>query len=74
MAKYETSNYAQMRRCRVAQLHGEIIDERFSDATDSAFVGGYVHAIRPDLTCWPLRWTVTVEPYPMQSRSLAMAG
>ena len=74
MARYETTSYAQMRRCRMAHLHGEMIDERFSDAADSAFVNGYVHAIRPDLTCWPLRWSITVEAHPVQSRTLAMAG
>lgn len=74
MAKYETTKYAQMRRCRMAHLHGELIDERFSDDADSVFVNGYVHAVRPDLTCWPLRWTTTVEPYPVESRVLAMTG
>jgi hypothetical protein len=63
-----------MRRCRMAQLYGEMIDERFSDAADSMFVGGYVHVIRPDLACWPLRWTITVENHPVQSKALALAG
>ena len=74
MATYETTSYAQMRRCRMAHLHGEMIDERFSEASDSAYVGGYVHAVRPDLTCWPLRWTVTVETFPLQGRHMALAG
>jgi hypothetical protein len=71
LATFETTSYAQMRRCRMAHLHGEMIDERFSD---SAYVGGYVHSVRPDLTCWPLRWTVTVETFPVAGRPLALAG
>jgi hypothetical protein len=63
-----------MRRCRMAHLHGEMIDERFSESSDSVYVGGYVHAVRPDLTCWPLRWTVTVETFPVPGRRMALAG
>jgi hypothetical protein len=74
LATYETTSYAQMRRCRMAHLYAEMIDERFSEAADSAYVGGYVHAVRPDLTCWPLRWTITVEVFPVARQSLALAG
>lgn len=74
MATYETTSYAQMRRCRMAHLYGEMIDERFSDETDSAYVGGYVHTVRPDLTCWPLRWSITVEAFPVAARQMALAG
>jgi hypothetical protein len=58
----------------MAHLHGEMIDERFKDETDSVLVNGFVHAVRPDLTCWPLSWTITVETHPVQSRALALAG
>ncbi len=74
MAKYETTSYAQMRRCRMAHLYGEMVDERFSEATDGAYIGGYVHAVRPDLTCWPLRWTITVEAFPVATKQMALAG
>lgn len=74
MATYETTSYAQMRRCRMAHLYGEMIDERFSGLAESAYAAGYVHMVRPDLTCWPLRWVVTVEAYPVASRAMAMAG
>lgn len=84
LATYETTSYAQMRRCRMAHLYGEMIDERFGQASDtedsentasdSTAVGGYVHAVRPDLTCWPLRWTVTVEAFPVAARAMALAG
>ncbi len=79
LATYETTSYAQMRRCRMAHLYGKMIDERFSEAlesssSDNAHVGGYVHSVRPDLTCWPLRWTVTVEAFPVAARSMALAG
>jgi len=59
----------------MAHLYGEMIDERFNEATDVALVSGYVHAIRPDLTCWPLRWEITVEAHPVASRrTMALAG
>lgn len=74
MAIFETTSYAQMRRCRMAHLHGEMIDEQLGDAGDGAQVGGYVHAVRPDLTCWPLRWTITIEHYPVPGRAMALAG
>lgn len=74
LATYETTSYAQMRRCRMAHLYGEMIDERFGDVSDSADVGGYVHTVRPDLTCWPLRWTITIEAFPVATRQIALAG
>lgn len=73
MATYETTSYAQMRRCRMAHLHGEMIDERFDDSADKAYVGGYVHVVRPDLTCWPLRWTIRVEAFPVSKSSPALS-
>jgi hypothetical protein len=69
VGKFETTEYAQMRRCRMAHLRGEMIDERFSHNADSALVSGYVHAIRPDLTCWPMRWSIIVEAQPVRARS-----
>lgn len=74
MATYETTSYAQMRRCRMAHLYGKTIDERFSEDVAGMAVGGYVHAIRPDFTRWPLSWSIIVEAEPVQSRVLAMAG
>lgn len=73
MAKYETSVYAQMRRCRMAQLYSDTVDEHFGEAGGAA-VSGYVHSIRPELTSWPMRWTITIEPSPVESRRLALAG
>lgn len=74
LAEYETTEYAQMRRCRMAHLHGEMIDERFSNDHEAVHISGYVHSIRPDLTCWPLRWSITVETFAVASRPLALAG
>ncbi len=74
VAKYETTDYAQMRRCRMAHLHSRVVDEHFKreDAED-VFVSGYIHMVSPDLTCWPLRWTITVEPQPVNMTALALA-
>jgi len=69
LAKFETTNYAQMRRCRMAHLHGQRVDEMFEDG---ATVTGYIHTVRPDLTCWPLRWTITIEQQPTQSPALLL--
>jgi hypothetical protein len=55
----------------MAHLHGEMIDERFDGVADKAYVGGYVHVVRPDLTCWPLRWTIRVEAFPVLKSSTA---
>ncbi|MET0527046.1 MAG: hypothetical protein ABW003_01650 [Microvirga sp.] len=74
MADFQTTEYAQMRRCRMAHLHGEMIDECFGDDQESVTVNGYVHSIRPDLTCWPMRWSITVETYSRAELSLALAG
>ena len=75
MAKFETSDYAQMRRCRMAHLHGKPVDEHFANQADSVLVHGFIHAIRPDLTRWPLQWTITIEQQSAleQARALAMA-
>jgi hypothetical protein len=74
LADYQTTEYAQMRRCRMAHLHGEMIDERFSDDRESVAISGFVHSIRPDLTCWPMRWLITVETFSRAELKLALAG
>jgi hypothetical protein len=58
---FKTSDYAQMRRCRMAHLHGNAVNEMFESGTYGLVGSGFIHAIRPDLTCWPLRWTITVK-------------
>ena len=73
MAKFETTDYAQMRRCRMAHLHGKPVDEHFKSEAGGVVVSGFVHAIRPDLTCWPLQWTITIEQQSAQSPAPAMA-
>ena len=74
MAKFETTDYAQMRRCRMAHLLGQMVDEHFnsSDAGD-VMVSGYVHMVSPNLTCWPLRWTITVEAKSVDQHVEALA-
>jgi hypothetical protein len=47
-----------MRRCRMAHLHGERVDEMFEGGV---CVSGFIQAIRPDLTCWPLKWSITLQ-------------
>ena len=59
LAKFETSDYAQMRRCRMAHLYGQTVDEMFEGGVVAT---GFVDAVRPDLTSWPMRWTITVKP------------
>lgn len=54
----ETSDYTQMRRCRLAFLHGEIVDEMFDGGVCAR---GFVVAVRADLKTRPLRWTVSIE-------------
>lgn len=62
MTKFETTDYAQMRRCRMAHLHGQMVDEHFTRADGGdVFISGYIRMVSPDLTCWPLRWTITIE-------------
>ena len=74
VAKFETTDYAQMRRCRMAHLHGRMVDEHFKrDDAGDVFVSGYIHMVSPDLTCWPLRWTITIEPQSVEASSLALA-
>ena len=74
VAKFETTDYAQMRRCRMAHLHGRMVDERFKGAdAEDVYVSGYIHMVSPDLTCWPLRWTITVEQQSVEMPTLAMA-
>lgn len=71
--KYETTDYAQMRRCRMAHLHNRMVDEHFTreDAED-VFVSGYIRMVSPDLTCWPLRWTITIEQPSDEKKSAEM--
>lgn len=73
VAQYETTDYAQMRRCRMAHLHSQLVDEQFKDEAGSVFVSGYVHTVRPDLTCWPLRWTITIQQQSASAPALALA-
>lgn len=47
-----------MRRCRMAFLHRQIVNEMFDGGLCAK---GLVFAIRPDLTSWPLQWTVTID-------------
>ena len=79
MAKYETTDYAQMRRCRMAHLHNRMVDEHFKrDDNQDVFISGFVRMVSPDLTCWPLRWTITIEQpafdqKPAEMPAMAMA-
>src|SRR5665811_398089 len=50
-----------MRRCRGAQLHGGTVREAFQIAGERVPATGYVHAIRPNFTSSPLRWTIVIE-------------
>ena len=61
MATFTTTDQAQMRRCRAAQLHGRTAREAFEAGGESVPTTGYVHAIRPDFTATPLRWTIIIE-------------
>ncbi|MDB5616625.1 hypothetical protein [Tardiphaga sp.] len=73
MAKYETTDYAQMRRCRMAHLHGRMVDEHFKrEDAEGVYVSGYIQMVSPDLTCWPLRWTITVEQKLAEMPALAL--
>ena len=74
MPTFETTDYAQMRRCRMAHLHGQTIDEVFGEDGGPRAVSGYVQSVRPDLTCWPLRWTIVVGEQVLQHAPLAMTG
>ncbi len=64
LSEYQITEYAQMRRCRMAQLYGEAITEDITVGTQTATVCGYVQAVKPDLTQWPLSWKVTIEAAP----------
>ena len=61
MAIFTTTDQAQMRRCRGAQLHGRRVRECFEDKRDPVPVVGYVHAIRPDFMASPLQWSIVIE-------------
>jgi hypothetical protein len=72
LAKYETSDYAQMRRCRMAHLYGRRVDEHFKNDDGGVLISGYIQAIRPELTCWPLQWTITIGQHSAQETAMAM--
>ena len=61
MAIFTTTDQAQMRRCRSAQLHGRRVREDFEADSEPIPVAGYVHAIRPDFMASPLQWTIVIE-------------
>ncbi|CAN5520794.1 hypothetical protein BH11PSE4_BH11PSE4_11210 [soil metagenome] len=69
MTKFETTDYAQMRRCRMAHLHGERIDEMFEGGV---CVSGFIQAIRPDLTRLPLRWSITLKQQTAEHGEMAL--
>lgn len=74
VTKYETTNYEQMRRCRMAHLHGRMVDEHFKSGEDGdVFISGYIKMVSPDLTCWPLRWTITIEQQSVELPAMALA-
>jgi hypothetical protein len=58
-----------MRRCRMAHLHGERVDEMFEGGV---CVSGFIQAIRPDLTCWPLKWSITLQQQTVDHAELAL--
>lgn len=73
VTKYETTNYEQMRRCRMAHLHGRMVDEHFKSGEDAdVLISGYVKMVSPDLTCWPLRWTITIEQQSVELPVMAL--
>ena len=61
MATFVTSDLAQMRRCRGAQLHGRMVREAFQTAAGRVPAAGYVHAIRSKLTSSASQWTIVIE-------------
>ena len=61
MATFVTTDLAQMRRCRGAQLHGRRVREAFQTAAGRVPAAGYVHAIRSVLTPSSSRWTIVIE-------------
>jgi hypothetical protein len=61
MSAFVTTDQAQMRRCRGAQLHGRTVREAFQTDSDRVPASGYVHVIRPDCSSSPLRWTIIIE-------------
>lgn len=69
LATFETTDYAQMRRCRMAHLHGRPVDEMFEHG---ACAIGFIQTIRPDLTCWPLRWTITIAQQSAETPALLL--
>jgi hypothetical protein len=42
-------------------LHGGTVREAFQIAGERVPAAGYVHAIRPDFSLSPLRWTIVIE-------------
>jgi hypothetical protein len=61
VAQFETTDYAQMRRCRMAHLFRQPVNEQFKDGEAGIAVSGLIRAVRPDLTCRPLRWIITID-------------
>ena len=56
MASFPTTEKAQMRRCRIAQLYGRTISEAF----EGGEVTGYVQSIGADLLSSPMRWVIMI--------------
>ena len=62
MANFETSDYAQMRRCRMAHLYAETVNEIFESGDGMVPVSGHVETVRPDLSHWPIKWIISISP------------
>ena len=58
MANFPTTDKAQMRRCRLAQLHGRSISEVF----EAGEVTGYIHSVKMDLLSSPPSWLLVISP------------
>lgn len=74
MSEFEIADYAQMRRCRLAQLLDKPVTEQLHAGDQVAIVHGYVRSVTPDLTRWPVRWFVTIDDHvqgPMPSGAAA---
>jgi hypothetical protein len=56
VASFPTTEKAQMRRCRIAQLYGRTISEAF----EGGEVTGYVQGIRADFLSSPMRWVIMI--------------
>ena len=58
LATFPTTDKAQTRRCRLAQLHGRFVSEVF----EAGEVTGYIHSIRMDLLASPPCWFLVISP------------